>query len=83
MEQPFIAVFKYVAVIGSFWRALLNEKNMIFKQNKKNIHIFILFKSFHALALNACFFLLELIVGFYFKLLYSFFFIIFSFFIFR
>ncbi len=34
-------------------------KNMIFKQNKKNIHTFILFKSFRALALNAWFLLLE------------------------
>ncbi len=34
-------------------------KNMIFRQNKKNVHIFLLFKSFHAPALNACFFLLE------------------------
>ncbi len=29
---------------------------MIFRQNKKNIHIFTLFESFHALVLNACLF---------------------------
>ncbi len=43
---------------SSFWRAAINEKNMIFRQNKKNIHIF-MFKCFHALALNVWFFLLE------------------------
>ncbi len=40
---------------SSFWRAAINEKNMIFRQNKKNIHIF-MFKCFHALALNVWFF---------------------------
>ncbi len=34
---------------------------MIFRQNKENVHIFILFKSFHPPALNAWFFLLEVI----------------------
>ncbi len=32
------------------------KKNMIFRQNKKNVHISILFKSFHSPALNAWFF---------------------------
>ncbi len=50
---------KHVTIFYSFWRAVLNEKNMIFRQNKKNIHIFILFKSFHAPALNAWFLFLE------------------------
>ncbi len=36
---------------------------MIFCQNKKNIYIFILFKSFHAPALNAWFFESSVIVA--------------------
>ncbi len=50
---------KHVPIFCSLWRVVLNEKNMIFRQNKKNVHISILFKSFHPLALNAWFFLLE------------------------
>ena len=50
---------KHVTIFCSLWRAVLSEKNTIFRQNKKNVHISILFKSFHPPALNAWFFLLE------------------------
>ncbi len=52
----FWETFKYFC---SFLSAVPNEKNMIFKQNKKNLHIIILFKSLHPLGLNVLCCLLE------------------------
>ncbi len=46
----FWETFKY---LFSFLSVVPIENNMIFQQNKKHVHIIILFKSLHPLARNA------------------------------
>ncbi len=51
--------FNLICLLGNMYLLQLLGETNIFRQNKERLHIFILFKSFLAPALNACFFLLE------------------------